>query len=583
MGIQVNISPRIITSIASLYNDVNRIFLEYIDNSLDSAEQFYDKENNRYTKPINIEIKINGTKYQNGKVEIIDNCVGMANLEKIVQSIGNSDKKAQPWTNGQFGYGIYSFMASSQNLDVISKYQNCNAYKLNINRKDFNVDDVSDLHFDDLERVRFEQETGTKVCLSGFDKEMWKDIDIEMLNNEIEKHFELLLLRDNLSITFNNNGNITLCDSYDYDRFDGYEFIDSFKNLESSKGRKFPQLFSFNLDNPIKIYLKLSEKEKLDKPPVFIKSGRRIAAIKDVKSFRSKHRSDIWNHPRLTGYVDLGTFLEPTIARTDFKNTPKSKAVFNALFEIEKEILEFISDVNKQQDQRHYRALEDHLNKALSKLAKQDLMNYRTEYGGGNSTNLAGGGTGNKELVEGVGSKDRGDGTIENPGGNLIGENDGEGLGYQETDKTTDVPGMNNGDGASDKENDKPWEDSEFKGDEKKKSGFNINIKTFFCPKKENGDLVRSDLIGGTIEIYSQHPDFETRVDKSRTGEKRISQRLITYIAGEITVHYKDKLQTRGGQPEYDKKLFENLVEFIYKFEELLKGLNGKNLADVSE
>ena len=63
MGIQVNISPRIIPSIASLYNDVNRIFLEYIDNSLDSAEQFYDQENNRYRKPINIEVKINGTKH----------------------------------------------------------------------------------------------------------------------------------------------------------------------------------------------------------------------------------------------------------------------------------------------------------------------------------------------------------------------------------------------------------------------------------------------------------------------------------------------------------------------------------------
>ncbi len=43
MGIQVNISPRIIPSIASLYHDVNRIFLEYIDNSLDSAEEFYDQ------------------------------------------------------------------------------------------------------------------------------------------------------------------------------------------------------------------------------------------------------------------------------------------------------------------------------------------------------------------------------------------------------------------------------------------------------------------------------------------------------------------------------------------------------------
>ncbi|MDB9809363.1 ATP-binding protein, partial [Flavobacteriales bacterium] len=551
--------------------------------SLDSAEQFYDQENNRYRKPINIEVKINGTKHQNGTVVIADNCSGMKNLEKVVQTIGNSDKKTNQWTNGQFGYGIYSFMAACQNLDITSKYINCEAYKISINREDFDIDDVSDLQFDDLEPVNYENNTGTKVVLSGFEKEMWKGIDVDVLSGEIETHFELLLLRGNLSITFSNKGVVTLCKSYDYQRFEAYEFKKTLKQLETSKGKKSPQLFTIDLETPIKINLKLTEKEKLDKPPIFIKSGRRIAAVKDVKSFRTKHRSDIWGHPRLTGYIDLGTFLEPTIARTDFKNTYKSKAVFNALFDIEREILEFISDVNKQQDQRHYRALEDHLNKALSKLAKQDLMSYRTEYGSGNSTNLAGGGTGNKELVEGVGSKDRGDGTIENPGGNLIGENDGEGLGYQETDKNTDVPGMNNGDGASDKENDNPWEDSDFKGDEKKKSGFNINIKTSFCPQKENGDLVRSDLIGGTIEIYAQHPDFETRVNKSRVGEKRISQRLITYIAGEITVHYKDKLQTRSGQPEYDKKMFENLVEFIYKFEDLLKDLNGKNLADVSE
>jgi hypothetical protein len=211
-------------------------------------------------------------------------------------------------------------------------------------------------------------------------------------------------------------------------------------------------------------------------------------------------------------------------------------------------------------------------------------MNFRTEYGSGNSTNLESGASGDKELVEGIGSKDRGDGTIENPGGNLIGENEGEGFGFKDSDKNTDVPGVNNGDGASNKENDNPWEDSDFKGDEKKKSGFNINIKTSFCPQKSNGDLVRSDLIGGTIELYSKHPDFDSRVDNSsRIGEKKISQRLITYIAGEITVHYKDKLQTRNGQPEYDKKLFENLVEFIYKFEDLLKDLKGKNLSDVSE
>ena len=48
MSIKPHISPRLIPNIASLYNDVNRIFLEYIDNSLDSAESYYDQNTNSY-------------------------------------------------------------------------------------------------------------------------------------------------------------------------------------------------------------------------------------------------------------------------------------------------------------------------------------------------------------------------------------------------------------------------------------------------------------------------------------------------------------------------------------------------------
>jgi hypothetical protein len=58
MPINLNISPKIIPSIATIYNDVNRIIMEYIDNSLDSAENFFNIENNKYDKPINIDIKI---------------------------------------------------------------------------------------------------------------------------------------------------------------------------------------------------------------------------------------------------------------------------------------------------------------------------------------------------------------------------------------------------------------------------------------------------------------------------------------------------------------------------------------------
>jgi hypothetical protein len=64
-----------------------------------------------------------------------------------------------------------------------------------------------------------------------------------------------------------------------------------------------------------------------------------------------------------------------------------------------------------------------------------------------------------------------------------------------------------------------------------------------------------------------------------RGGELKISQRLITYLAGEITVHYKDRYYMKSGQPEYNKKMFESLVESIYLFEDLLKDAVGKNLS----
>ena len=52
MGIPVNIAPSILANIASLYNNTNKIILEYIDNSIDSAEVLFDSKTNSYTSPI---------------------------------------------------------------------------------------------------------------------------------------------------------------------------------------------------------------------------------------------------------------------------------------------------------------------------------------------------------------------------------------------------------------------------------------------------------------------------------------------------------------------------------------------------
>lgn len=558
MSIQGKISPRIIPAIASLYNDTNRVFLEFVDNSIDSAEEFFDKSKNEYTRPIQISFEVIGKTHKDGIVSISDNCKGIINIEKIVQNIGNSDKKAQPWTNGQFGYGMCSFIACCEELKVVSKASGKKAFEIPILKDNFLVDSQSEFVFNNpIITNNFEYDSGTKVTLSLFDKNDWKNINIEVIKNEIEKHFELLLSRKNLEIKLISNGEEFICKPFDYSQYEGGFIDDILEKIDSSTGEK----------QNIHLFIKVTKGNVIKKSPVFIIKGRRINEISEVKAFKSVYRSDIWNHPNVTGYVDLGSYLEPDISRNGFAAKHKERAndVFNFLISKEQDILDLIKEGNEESQERHYQKLEDILSQALSKLAKIDAMNYRTEYLQGNDIHLQDG-TGDS-MVSPL------------PGGDAFpvgGNGGGNGI-----DNPKPNP-KNNQD--LDKEADNPFDDKDPQGAERKKSGFNIKISD----REPNTDtetkkLIKSTLVGNTIEIYRKHPEFEKRTDHSRGGALRISQRLITYLAGEITVHYKDRFYVKNSQPDYNKKMFESLVDSIYTFEDLLKDLVGKDLSSWNE
>jgi len=579
MSISLNISPRIIPNIASLYNDTNRIFMEYIDNSIDSAEEFYKVSSDSYEKNIEIQLQIS-----NDQVIIKDNCYGITNFTKVVENVANSDKKEQPWTNGQFGYGIYSFMAACENLVITSKLKQENlANRISINRSQFNKDNQKDVVFDDVEHIPFGEESGTLIELNGFGKDMWKKIDIQELVDEINLHFERLLVRENLKITIDDkiNNKQFICKSFDYEEYEGDYFETTITELNNDNGKVVRKIL---LDTPIKVYLKILKDKALSKQPVFISKGRRIDEIAKVNSFKSKNKPLIWRNPSITGYVDLGDFLDPTIARNDFRNNTKSKALYSYLEEIEQLILEDLQKINKRSESNHYRALEDRLNSALSKLARIDNLNYRTQNLAGNEINLKGGDNGNL-IEQGFGTEHHREGeplnrtsddneSKDDPFGFGVSENPGEGL---SNDPQPD------GKSKTGEESDNPFEDSPFKGSERKKSGFNIEFAEGEpIINASNNKPLRSQLIGGTIKIFREHPDFIKRVKKSKlNNEPKISQRLITYLAGEITVHYKDKIQTRQGQPEYNISMFEDLVEFVYMFEDMVQDLEGTNLSEL--
>lgn len=581
MAIQLKISPRILPNISSLYNEPTRVILEYIDNSIDSAEQFLEREANRYSRQISIQIETHGNSDKEGKIIIRDNCTGINNFTKVVENVGDSDKKAQAWTNGQFGYGIYSFMAICAKLEITSKLEHSDALYIPIIKEQFNVKSTDEVLFPDpIVIVNFPTTSGTIIQLSRFNKFMWREIDLGVLKSEIEKHFEQLLGRENLDISLmDKEGSITRCESFNYDLYEGDCYEDTLTCLKHERGYKYKVKEYLNLVDPIKVYIKVTKGRAINKYPAFIAKGRRIGEIKDIRSFRSKNKSTLWGHPNVTGYIDVGSYLEPTIARNDFRNTQQSRILFETIIELEPLILEVVNKANEESEQRHYRELEDKLNQALSKLAKLDAMKFRTEYLTGKDVNLAPGAAG-QQFGNGTGSKDRGDGTA-NGSDPLGGEIEGEQKGI--LPEGGDIPGGETGDGPSNKEASNPFEDTGYKGGEKKRSGFNVKIIDDDLQIDEATDKpIRSQLIADQIRIYKKHEDFLSRVEESRKKEKRITERLITYLAGEITVHYKDKLHCRKGQPAYNKQLFIELVEFVYQLEELLKDLAGKNLSDVS-
>lgn len=558
MSIQGKISPRIIQSISTLYNDTNRVFLEFVDNSIDSAEEYFDISKNEYTRPIEITLEVVGKNNKEGVVVISDNCKGIPNIEKIVQNIGNSDKKAQPWTNGQFGYGMCSFIACCDHLEVVSKVNNKDAFEIDILKDHFLVDNQEDFVFNDpVVNASFSYDSGTKVKLDFFDKNNWKNINIQEIKDEIEKHFELLLNRKNLQIKLISNGEEYICKPFDYLQYEGGVIDEILEEMDQNLGEK----------QKIHLFIKITKSKDIKKRPVFIIKGRRITEISEVKSFKSENKSDIWNHPNVTGYIDLGSYLEPDISRNGFaaKHKDRANIVYNFLMSKEADILELIREGNEESRERHYQQLEDILSKALSKLAKIDSMNFRTEYISGNEIKLQDGAIGvGDPNFEPVSS---------DPNSSDSGIKDDD---IQGNNPNDEVGGSNN----LNKELENPFDDKDPQGSERKKSGFNIKISDRDPnTDAETKQLIKSTLVGNTIEIYRKHPEFEKRMDHFRGGGLKISQRLITYLAGEITVHYKDRYYTKTSQPAYNKRMFESLVESIYLFEELLKDAVGKDLS----
>ena len=74
----------------------------------------------------------------------------------------------------------------------------------------------------------------------------------------------------------------------------------------------------------------MSPKVVEKKRPRFFKQGRCISAVADTRSFiaHARGRDELWGHPALCGYIEVGSALEPVITRDEFVKSEAREALY---------------------------------------------------------------------------------------------------------------------------------------------------------------------------------------------------------------------------------------------------------------
>ena len=539
-----------INNIANLYQTSERIFMEYIDNSIDDAELLKDiKEYYPYKIEINIILDpVRKT------VTFLDNCRGMDrdNLLRIIKEIGTSEKKAQPWTNGQFGFGMHAFRACANEMIVISKTLGSKPIKIEIERSKNFIEDEQYIE-DDV----FPYDSGTKVILKNFDSDWWNIINKDIIKNEIETHFEQLLRRKNLEINLMIDKSKIQCRSFNYDNIEG-EKIKTTIN-------KFPKgSLAYSIQNKYLDICLVITKTIYPNKKVFVSNkGRRIENLVNIKSYRikSKYKSSVWDHDNLIGYFEVNGLLEPTIERNDFRPTKMRSHVYQKIFELEEEIYEKIEKINKSRTEESISKFENVLTSALAALAREDNLNFRMENIRGEGIYFEHDPDSNKKIKVNTTIIHTGEGKIKEP-------------------STEDVPVK------------EVSYETEITGQKRRKAGFDIKFLHTDVENitDEDGRIKKSMCVEGTIFIYIKNPKFRERTKQSRKGEFIITDRLISYISSVIATHYKDHYYNKFKlMPNIEKilnkrvEMFDDYLDFVCRLENILQPYINKGISTLAE
>lgn len=543
------ISPVIISNVASTYTDAYRVLMEYIDNSIDAACLRIDPNTHEtiYQNDAEITIETYGRSYFIGKIIIKDNCKGILNLKDVLQHIGYSNKKSQSWTNGNFGFGIYSFMAVCSILEIKTKARGKNfSETVIIKRSDFEKEKISDVNLNIKSTVKLDSfpEQYTEIILRGFDKDKWDDFKDIYLDLFISKHFDLILRKSPVKINLVKDNKIKQCKPFMYTIHTGESFEKEF-TIKTGKGSTVKTKTG-------KIFLRYTFQKVINRPVAFFSKGRMINNVNQISLFDSNNKTLIWSNPQLTGYIDTADILSPVITRNTYKNDIDTKRLFTQLKKLEPVIINFINKCNQKNATTHFNRLEDIINEKIKCSIKNKQKIKRKPQSG--------------DIVT-INDNDKGYGM--------------ECIQFELTEKGTSAQRRSKR--ASCRVMANPRRSNIISADSYKFetlivnpvkdeiSSIKIKIEGNAQPlKDENNNPLLSILVNNEVVIYKKHKDFNERIRRSRLGEEFMTKSLISLIIIEFLSHYLKQIKPKNEMNEFR--------ELYYILEKELAELNDQHL-----
>jgi len=457
-------------------------------------------------------------------VQVTDNCRGMSKetLSRLVQNVGESNKRGSKFTNGQFGFGVHAFRACASRVKFKTKTGE-KTLALTIDRKSEYFPLAKNVKNETEEGIQ--TESGTEVKVSNFD-DTWSDqLDPSEIIKEIQYHFSGLLERNDLQVRVHDvvNGKTVVCQP----------FIFATTNI----ARRIEKEFQFE-EGTIRCRIYISKNSIAGRNCMFVSKGRRINEICDVKSFMkmSRCRWAVWGHPNLLGYIDVSGVLDPVITRDEFRLNDTRKQVYKTIIEeVEPQLYKKLHEVNENRRVMALAKLEDVVARCMNVAVKRDTRRNQD---------------GISYLQQMMMAKKP-----------IRRRKIDEDFDVEEDEQKPSI-------GSKKRKRLDDGENPDEEGVKKKRRpnsglGFNIAFVKDLNDEETNEPL-RARLVGGDVNINMKHPDFLTRIKVSKTESQPIvTERLCGYLANVIGAAYKSHTLLRGGGIEKYKEDHSLLLDEI--------------------